>query len=55
MSGVILAQHCVPDTRAVYGNEYQKYITCNINDSFAILPVNDNDSLEKSALRELGI
>ena len=26
-----------------YGNEYQKYITCNIRDSFAILPVDDND------------
>ena len=30
-----------------YGNEYQKYITCNIGDSFAILPVDDNDILRE--------
>ena len=30
-----------------YGNEYQKYITYNIRDSFAILPVDDNDILRE--------
>ena len=30
-----------------HGNEYQKYITCNIRDSFAILPVDDNDILRE--------
>ena len=30
-----------------YGNEYQKYITCNIRDSFAILHVDDNDILRE--------
>ena len=30
-----------------YGNEYQKYITCNIRDSFAILPVDNDDVLRE--------
>ena len=30
-----------------YGNDYQKYITYNIRDSFAILPVDDNHILRE--------
>ena len=33
-----------------YGNEYQKYITCNIRDLFAILHVDDNDSKSGTCL-----